>query len=313
MLVHLADQRADLFVRELVHAVAQEPFVLGENRQGLHSLECYHRRIVRRIGLLTAALFAVTLHASPQTSQAQPPPQPPPVFRAGTNLVQVDAIVTDPDGHPLVELTAADFELLGRRQADDDRSSAFPRRRRLFRAHSTPAPIRTHDDEEREASRDDVRVYAIVLDDYHVQRMEELRVIEPLLAFVRQLPPTDLVAVYYPLDSVTDVAFTRDREAGVEGDSRASTAVLATISRSARSKKSTCAFRQRQSRTIRRQIVHVGARWGWRSISDRIKIRAQDDHLRQRRVHRSRSTTCATCFRPPTGPTLPSIRSTPGA
>ena len=66
---------------------------------------------MRRIGLLTAALFAVTLHASPQTSQAQPPPQPPPVFRAGTNLVQVDAIVTDPDGHPLVELTAADFEL----------------------------------------------------------------------------------------------------------------------------------------------------------------------------------------------------------
>ena len=57
-----------------------------------------------------------------------------------------------------------------------------------------------------------MRVYAIVLDDYHVPRMGELRVIEPLLAFVRQLPPTDLVAVYYPLDSVTDVAFSRDRE-----------------------------------------------------------------------------------------------------
>ncbi len=167
---------------------------------------------MRRIGLLTAALFAVTLHASPQTSQAQPPPQPPPVFRAGTNLVQVDAIVTDPDGHPLVELTAADFEL-----QDDGKPMTIDRVRFLgaedYSGDSTPAPIRTHDDEEREASRDDVRVYAIMLDDYHVQRMEELRVIEPLLAFVRQLPPTDLVAVYYPLDSVTDVAFTRDREA----------------------------------------------------------------------------------------------------
>jgi VWFA-related protein len=167
---------------------------------------------VRRIGLLTAALFAVTLHASPQTSQVQPPPQPPPVFRAGTNLVQVDAIVTDPDGHPLVELTAADFEL-----QDDGKPMTIDRVRVLgaedYSGDSTPAPIRTHDDEEREASRDDVRVYAIMLDDYHVQRMEELRVIEPLLAFVRQLPPTDLVAVYYPLDSVTDVAFTRDREA----------------------------------------------------------------------------------------------------
>ena len=36
--------------------------------------------------------------------------------------------------------------------------------------------------------------------------------IEPLLAFVQQLPPTDLVAVYYPLDSTTDVHFSRDRE-----------------------------------------------------------------------------------------------------
>ncbi|HXI28292.1 MAG TPA: VWA domain-containing protein, partial [Vicinamibacterales bacterium] len=60
--------------------------------------------------------------------------------------------------------------------------------------------------------RDDVRVYAILLDDYHVPRLDELRVIDPLIAFVQQLAPTDLVAVYYPLDSVTDVAFSRDRE-----------------------------------------------------------------------------------------------------
>src|SRR5207247_2139750 len=46
----------------------------------------------------------------------------------------------------------------------------------------------------------------------HVQRFGELRVIEPLLAFVRQLPATDLVAVYYPLDSMTDVHFARERE-----------------------------------------------------------------------------------------------------
>ena len=74
------------------------------------------------------------------------------------------------------------------------------------------APIRTHDDEEREASRDDVRVYAILLDDYHIDRLDELRAeIDPLLAFVQALPSTDLIAVYYPLDSVTDVRFARDR------------------------------------------------------------------------------------------------------
>jgi hypothetical protein len=73
------------------------------------------------------------------------------------------------------------------------------------------APIRTHDDEAREASRDDVRLYAIFLDDYHVERLGELRVIDPLIAFVQALAPTDLVGVYYPLDSVTDVNFARDR------------------------------------------------------------------------------------------------------
>jgi len=145
-----------------------------------------------------------------QSSQVPQPPQPP-VFRGGTNLVQVDAIVSDQGGQPMADLTAADFELL-----DDGKPMAIDRVRFLgaedYSGDTTLAPIRTHEDEEREASRDDVRLYAIVLDDYHVSRMEELRVIDPLVAFVRQLPPTDLVAVYYPLDSVTDVVFSRDRE-----------------------------------------------------------------------------------------------------
>jgi len=148
--------------------------------------------------------------------RAQPPPaQQPPIFRGGTTLVQVDAIVTDESGRPIVDLAAADFDLL-----DDGRAVAIERVRFLgaaaYEGDATLAPIRTHDDEEREASRDDVRVYAIFLDDYHVQRMGELRVIDPLIAFVQQLPPTDLVAVYYPLDSMTDVAFSRDREAALK-------------------------------------------------------------------------------------------------
>jgi VWFA-related protein len=165
---------------------------------------------VRRVWLLSAVLLASTPRASPQTPQPAPPPQPP-AFRGGTNLVQVDAIVADASGQPIVDLAASDFEVL-----DDGRPMPIDRVRFLgaaeYSGDTTLAPIRTHEDEEREASRDDVRVYAIVLDDYHVMRMGELRVIEPLLAFVRHLPPTDLVAVYYPLDSVTDVSFGRDRE-----------------------------------------------------------------------------------------------------
>jgi VWFA-related protein len=168
--------------------------------------------VVRRAAFVVVVLLAATLRLASQTPPADARPQPQsPVFRGGTNLVQVDAIVTGDSGEPVLDLTAADFEV-----SDDGRPVTIDRVRFLgaipYGGDQTLAPIRTRDDEEREASRDDVRVYAILLDDYHVQRMRELGIIEPLLAFVRQLPPTDLVGVHYPLDSVTDVNFTRNRE-----------------------------------------------------------------------------------------------------
>jgi len=157
---------------------------------------------------------AVLLAAAAWRGSAQQPAREggqPPVFRGGTTLVQVDAIVTDASGRPVVDLSTADFEVL-----DDGRRVPLDSVRFLgaaaYEGDATLAPIRTHDDEEREASRDDVRVYAIFLDDYHVERLGELRVIDPLIAFVQSLPPTDLVAVYLPLDSMTDVHFARDRE-----------------------------------------------------------------------------------------------------
>ena len=164
------------------------------------------RRLVVAV-LLGAAVYRAEARQQPPREGGQPP-----IFRGGTTLVQVDAIVADSSGQPIVDLAAGDFAVL-----DDGRPVPLQSVRFLgaetYSGDPTLAPIRTHDDEEREASRDDVRVYAIFLDDYHVQRFGELRVIEPLIAFVRQLPPTDLVAVYYPLDSMTDVHFAREREA----------------------------------------------------------------------------------------------------
>src|SRR5262249_52065438 len=87
---------------------------------------------------------------------------------------------------------------------------------RLIRAASELrgpfAPIRTVDDEAREAEPDEVRVFAILLDDYHVRPMQELNVKGPLRAFVESLPPTDLVGVYSLFDSIRDAHLTRDRE-----------------------------------------------------------------------------------------------------
>jgi hypothetical protein len=90
-------------------------------------------------------------------------PQPP-TFRGGANLVQVDAVVTDKDGRPIADLTAPDFDV-------QDDGVAMPIT--VFRLVTVPAaardldnPIRNADDEQREAARDDVRVFAIFLDEY---------------------------------------------------------------------------------------------------------------------------------------------------
>jgi VWFA-related protein len=78
-----------------------------------------------------------------------------------------------------------------------------------------PRRIRTRDDEQLEASREDVRVFAILLDDYHVRKLTALSVKEPLKKFLDSLAPNDLVAVMYPMTPVTDLMFTNDHDATI--------------------------------------------------------------------------------------------------
>jgi VWFA-related protein len=147
--------------------------------------------------------------------QAQEPQQRPPVFRAGVNAVRVDVIVSDRDGNPVADLTAADFEVFedGKPQTVD----LF----RLVNADGNPAPgaeparaIRSAYDQESEAARDDVRLFAIFLDDYHVRRANAMRMRDVLVQFVKtQLGPLDMVAVMTPLLPVAALTFTRDLDA----------------------------------------------------------------------------------------------------
>ncbi len=62
----------------------------------------------RRAWVLTAAC-AAALAAGRQPPQSLPQQ---PTYRAGTTLVEVDAIVTDRDGRFVADLTPADFEVL---------------------------------------------------------------------------------------------------------------------------------------------------------------------------------------------------------
>ncbi len=63
---------------------------------------------MRRIRLAAIPGFALLLF---QIHGQQPGPAENPVFRVSTTLVQVDAVVTDSQGHQVPTLTAADFEL----------------------------------------------------------------------------------------------------------------------------------------------------------------------------------------------------------
>ena len=154
-----------------------------------------------------------------QGGQPQDPPQGqqprPPTFRAGVNFVRVDVIVSDRDGKPVPDLAEADFEVT--EDGQPQKIETF----KLVRVDGIPKPgdpdpkqIRSEYDEEAEASREDVRLFAIFLDDYHVRRMSAMAVRPALTAFIqKQLAPADMVAIMYPLMPISSVLMSRNQDA----------------------------------------------------------------------------------------------------
>ena len=151
-----------------------------------------------------------------QQQPQQPPEEQPqqPTFRAEINFVRVDVIVTDRDGNPVTDLEADDFEVF-----EDDTPQTIDSFR-LVRLTGTPEPgaeparpIRSGFDEEREAAREDVRLFAIFFDDYHVRFENAVRLREALINFIyTQLGPSDMVSVMYPLTPLDAVQMTRNHE-----------------------------------------------------------------------------------------------------
>ncbi len=151
--------------------------------------------------------------AAPPAPPPQDQPPPRPTFRTAVNVVRVDVIVTGRDGRPVEDLTAADFEV-----SEDGKPQTIESFKlvkvdgQVKPGDPEPRPIRTEYDEEAEAGRDDVRLFAIFLDDYHVRRISAMSVRPVLASFIqKQLAPADLVGIMYPLMPVSAMPLTRDQ------------------------------------------------------------------------------------------------------
>ncbi len=76
-----------------------------------------------------------------------------------------------------------------------------------------PLEIRSKEHALLEAAREDVRLFAIFLDDYHISKRPEitLPLRDALTKFVNQLGPNDLVALMEPLTTLYDLKYTRSK------------------------------------------------------------------------------------------------------
>ena len=170
-------------------------------------------RFNRRVATVVLLLTSLAQIGSAQQAAAPPVDQDPQAtFKAGINFVRVDVIVTDRKDAPVTNLTKDDFEVI------EDGKVQPIEQFRMIKVDGTAKPgdppprqIRNRDDEQQEAGRDDVRVYAFLLDDYHVRRSTSMTVRNPIVEFIQtQLRPNDLVAVMYPLTPIAELLFTNN-------------------------------------------------------------------------------------------------------
>jgi VWFA-related protein len=169
------------------------------------------RRYMRpgiRVVLLAALLCGVT------AARGQDP-QPEPIFRTKVDLVRVDVTVTGRNGEPVADLQPSDFEV------EEDGVPVRVETLQFVRLDGTRTSdtdesleIRSPEHAAREAAREDVRLFAIFLDDYHVDKSPQMTTISrrTLRELVEKFGPNDLVAVVDPLTPLSHVKFTRSRD-----------------------------------------------------------------------------------------------------
>jgi VWFA-related protein len=179
------------------------------------------RSTIRTLALAGALAVALcTAGGRAQQQQTGDDKAGQPAFRGGINFVRVDVIISDKNGNNIADLKESDFEVTEDGKPQTVESFKFIK----LDGGTMPGPdgpprqIRTDEDEEAEAARDDVRLFAVFLDDYHVRRLASMGVRDPLTKFIEtQLGPSDMIGLMYPLQSVLNVRMTRNHAAIVQG------------------------------------------------------------------------------------------------
>jgi VWFA-related protein len=172
----------------------------------------------KRTALAAAMALGLVMTAPASAQEPQPPPVPQPeqqpVFRTRVNLVRVDVSVFGRDDEPLEGLQPADFVV-----KEDGIPQTVETVQFVKLTGETPTElrestsIRSAEHAAVEAAREDVRLFVLFLDDYHVDKAPQVMIPlrRTLRAFVDRLRPYDLVAVMDPLTPLTHIEFTRDR------------------------------------------------------------------------------------------------------
>jgi VWFA-related protein len=158
--------------------------------------------------------------STPNPQGDQQPTGATPTFRGGINFVRVDVIVSDKTGNPVGDLKQSDFEVVedGKPQAIETFKLIQLDGGLMPGPDGPPRQIRTDSDEELEASRDDVRLFGIFLDDYHVRAGTSMATRQSVARFIEtQLGPSDMIGMMYPLQPVSTIRFTRNHDAISQG------------------------------------------------------------------------------------------------
>ena len=171
--------------------------------------------------LTTSALLAQGIRGVPRLELPQPP-QPPrerdaePVFRAAVTRVEVSAVVLDRDGRPVPGLSASDFEVIEEGVPQVIRSfepywhpiGGLPLPEPRIDATDGGPPLAVPASNYHTSQ---ARIFALVLDDLHVDVRRTPRARAAARRLVAQLDPSDLLLVATVGAGESTGYFTRDR------------------------------------------------------------------------------------------------------